>query len=97
MALIIVILPTVGLARLALKDFTFSDGMVVPAGNAIGSPILPLHNEASALSDPGVFDGFRYSRINEESTRLTKHQMVNTGLNYLTFGHGKHVWYDYLI
>lgn len=85
------------MSRLALKDFTFSDGMVVPAGNAIGSPILPLHHEASALSDPEVFDGFRYSRMSKENTGPTKHQMVNTGLDYLTFGHGKHVWYDYLI
>lgn len=90
-------LSTVGLARLALKDFTFSDGMVVPAGNAIGSSILPLHHNDPTLSNPEVFDGFRYSRMNEEDTGRTKYQMVNTGLDYLTFGHGKHVWYDYMI
>ena len=85
------------MSRFALKDFTFSDGMVVPAGNTIGAPILLLHNEASALSDPEVFDGFRYSRMNEGNTGPTKHQMVNTGLDYLLFGHGKYAWYDYLI
>jgi cytochrome P450 len=95
-----ILLLIVGLSRIVMKDFTFSDGMVVPAGNAIGSPILPLNNKGSttsALSDPNVFDGFRYSRMNEGNTGPTKHQMVNTGLDYLTFGHGKHVWYDYLI
>jgi cytochrome P450 len=92
-----ILLSKVGLSRVALKDFTFSDGMVVPAGNAIGTPILPLHHKVSASSDQEDFDGFRYSSMNEENTGPTKHQMVNTGLNYLTFGHGKHVWYDYLI
>lgn len=80
-----------------MKDFTFSDGMVVPAGIIIGSPILPLHSRSSALSNANVFDGFRYSRMSEENTGPTKYQMVNTSLDYLAFGHGKHVWYDYLI
>ena len=82
------------MARVALKDFTFSDGMVVPAGNAIGTPILPLHHKDPSLPHPEIFDGFRYSRMNEKNTGPTKHQMVNTSLDYLTFGHGKHVWYD---
>jgi len=68
--------------------------MVVPAGCAVGAPILPLQNETSILSDPHVFDGFRYSRMNEESPGPTKYEMVNTSLNYLFFGYGKHAWYE---
>lgn len=68
--------------------------MVIPAGYHVAAPIFLMHNEASDLADPDVFDGFRYSRMNEESTGPTKHQMVNTDLNYLLFGHGKHAWYD---
>jgi len=65
--------------------------MVVPAGTTIAAPIIPLHNESST-SSPEIFDGFRYSRMNEENIGPTTHQMVNTDLNYLLFGHGKHAW-----
>jgi len=56
---------------------------------------MRLHKEASNLSNPEVFDGFRYSRMNEEHSGRTSHvQMVDTDLNYVVFGHGKHAWYD---
>lgn len=68
--------------------------MVIPAGANVAAPIFLMHNEASDLPDPNVFDGFRYSRMNEEATGPTKYQMVNTDLNFLLFGHGRHAWYD---
>jgi hypothetical protein len=67
--------------------------MVVPANSSIATPISFLQNEISDLTNPEEFDGFRYSRMNEESAGPTKNQMVNTGLTYLLFGHGKHAWY----
>ena len=78
--------------RRARKDFTFSDGAVMPKGTTLATPIYLRHNDGSDIADPDRFDGFRYSRMNEESSGPTKHQMVNTDLNYLLFGHGKHAW-----
>jgi len=74
--------------RYCRKDFTFSDGMVIPAGSTIATPIKMLHD--LDLPDPDAFDGFRYSRLNEDSTGPTKYQMVNTDPTYVLFGHGKH-------
>ncbi|SRR6266480_1471684 len=94
-SLIISMLPAVFGTRSVRKDFTFSDGIVIPAGNVITFPTMRLHKEASNLSNPDVFDGFRYSRMNEEHSGRTSHvQMVDTDLNYVVFGHGKHAWYD---
>jgi cytochrome P450 len=84
------IMMTVTSVRYARKEFTFSDGMVIPAGSTIASPIKLLHD--SDLADPDVFDGFRYSQMNEDTTGPSKYQMVNTDYNYVLFGHGKHAW-----
>lgn len=82
----------VALVRVARKDFTFSDGTKVPKGTSIAAPIEMLHNEAVEVPNPEVFDGFRYSDLRGEYTGMTKHQMVNTDVNFLLFGHGKHAW-----
>lgn len=67
--------------------------MVIPKGCFVAAPIEMLHDEAPEVSNPQSFEGFRYSDLREESSGPTKHQMVNTELNYLLFGHGKHAWY----
>jgi len=66
--------------------------MVVPAGSSIAAPITMFQIEETNLANPEEFDGFRYSRMSNNSAVPTKHQMVNTDLNYLVFGHGKHAW-----
>jgi hypothetical protein len=69
--------------------------MVIPAGNVLSAPVMPFHKDALNVSDPNVFDGFRYSRMDEERSGPTSHQqMVDTDFNYVLFGHGKHAWYD---
>jgi cytochrome P450 len=67
--------------------------MVVPANSTVAAPIALFHGDASDLTNPEEFDGFRYSRMNAENAGPSKHQMVSTDLNYLLFGHGKHAWY----
>jgi len=37
---------------------------------------------------PGVFDGFRFSRLRDQPGRGHKHQAVLTGEESLNFGHG---------
>jgi len=32
-----------GLKRQVKKDFTFSDGTTIPAGNMVAVPMLPIH------------------------------------------------------
>lgn len=82
----------IALVRVARQEYTFKDGMKIPKGAAVAAPIELLHNEAADVTNPDEFDGFRYSNMRGESTGMTKHQMVNTDLNYLLFGHGKHAW-----
>ncbi|EUC47347.1 hypothetical protein COCMIDRAFT_3606 [Bipolaris oryzae ATCC 44560] len=78
------------LIRNARKEFRFKDGTIVPPGAIITAPPLHLHRSEEFYTNPQVFDGFRFSRLKEESQGPTKHQMVSTDIEYLLFGHGKH-------
>ncbi|KAG5720345.1 Ent-kaurene oxidase, partial [Termitomyces sp. T112] len=77
--------------RKVLKDFTFSDGTVVPKGNDIAVANFAMHHDEENYPDPLVFDGFRFSKMREkQSEGFSKHQMVALTHEYIVFGHGKH-------
>ncbi|KAG6816479.1 hypothetical protein H0H93_008055, partial [Arthromyces matolae] len=81
----------VSMSRKVLKDFTFSDGTVVPAGNNIAVANFSMHHDEVNYSDPLSFDGFRFSKMRElQAEGFSKHQMVALTHEYLVFGHGKH-------
>ncbi|KAF9233509.1 cytochrome P450 [Melanogaster broomeanus] len=79
------------IARKAMKDFTFSDGTVIPKGTIIGMATLATHLDNEIYEHPGVFDPFRFADMPEEDGDGAKHQLVSTDHKYLAFGHGKHV------
>jgi hypothetical protein len=100
-------------SRMTLKDFTFSDGTMIPKGqmvsvpgwathqNDVSIPFLPFLPEQSVTEvlqafyeNPEEFDGFRFFNLREkdEQDGVTKYQMVNTSIDYVAFGHGKHAW-----
>lgn len=81
--------------RNAKKTFTFSDGIVIPPGAKIGTPVLFLHRDPTIYENPEVFDGFRFSRLREKSqgTQAVKYSMISTDPAYQLFGHGKHAWF----
>ncbi|KAK8012516.1 cytochrome P450 [Apiospora marii] len=82
----------IGLKRVARKEFRFRDGTVIPKGTRLGVPTVAIHQDASLYTNPDAFDGFRFSKLREEHHNgTTMHEAASTGLEYLTFGHGKHV------
>ncbi|KAK8002967.1 hypothetical protein PG989_002686 [Apiospora arundinis] len=85
-------LSMIGLMRVARKDFRFRDGTVIPKGCRIGVPTIAIHQDAALYPKPDEFDGFRFSKLCEEDPgNTTRHGAASTGLDYLTFGHGKNV------
>jgi len=77
------------MARIAMKDFTFSDGTYIPQGTFIAAAIRPAHQDKGIYTDPGpdVFDGLRFYKLRKkENTR--KYDMSSTSPNFLAFGHG---------
>ncbi|KAG6866486.1 hypothetical protein C0991_003030 [Blastosporella zonata] len=81
----------VNMMRKVLKDFTFSDGTVVPKGNTIAITSFSMHHDEDNYNDASVFDGFRFSKMREQQAEgFSKHQMVALNHDYIVFGHGKH-------
>ncbi|KAF8887392.1 cytochrome P450 [Infundibulicybe gibba] len=72
--------------RKARKDFTFSNGIVIPAGTQIATAAYPLQRDAVNYPNPDDFDGFRFTKLADGK----KHAIVSTEGTFLAFGHGKH-------
>ncbi|KIL61610.1 hypothetical protein M378DRAFT_166728 [Amanita muscaria Koide BX008] len=75
--------------RKVMRDFTFSNGMTIPAGNTIAVP-LAAHSDSEYYTDADSFDGFRFEKMRNGEGMENKHQIVSLDLNYIVFGHGRH-------
>ena len=80
------------MTRKVLKDITLPDGTFVPKNTLIVTTADAVHHDESHYADANTFDPFRFARIRENEGEGTKHQFVNTSLEYMAFGHGKHAW-----
>ncbi|KAF9235146.1 cytochrome P450 [Melanogaster broomeanus] len=76
--------------RRAMKDFTFSDGTMIPKGTFLAFATKSTHLDSELYDDPDVFDPFRFSNTRDEDGEGLKRQFVSTNPKYLAFGHGKH-------
>ncbi|KAF8330121.1 cytochrome P450 [Amanita rubescens] len=76
-----ILLSAVTMQRRTAKDFTFSDGTTIPAGNFI---------DPDNYADGETFDGFRFEKMREKEGESSKHSLVSLDLDYLLFGHGRH-------
>jgi Cytochrome P450 len=85
---------TVPSSRLALRPFTFSNGVTVPAGTLVSYPTSAIHTDERIYPNPDEFDGFRFAKLREtESYSMTsRHQAASTSNENLVFGHGRHTW-----
>jgi len=81
-----------GVFRLALRPFTFSNGMTIPAGTLVALPQRALHTDEDIYSDPDQFDGFRFARLREQEgdVMVATHQTVSTSSDHVAFGIGRH-------
>lgn len=79
--------------RKALKDFVLSDGTVIPAGSNVGAGSYLRHFDDAIYEDASVFNPWRFQckRSDSENESGTKGLIVNSGPDFLPFGHGKHV------
>jgi cytochrome P450 len=83
----------VGVARLTLRPFTFSNGVTVPAGTLIAAPATAIHADGEIYPNPEDFDGFRFAKLREDDgVPVVGQQSTSTSAEYLTFGFGRHAW-----
>ncbi|TFK21848.1 cytochrome P450 [Coprinopsis marcescibilis] len=75
---------SLGMDRMAMVDFTFSNGMTVPKGTIISVDWLDSHGK---YDSPTEFDPWRHYRLHQETGK--KADMTITSSNFLAFGHGR--------
>lgn len=80
------------MGRIALQDYTFSDGTFVPKGTLVAAASRPMHHDNAIYAHADIFDPWRFANMRQEEGEGIKHQMVNTSADYIAFGHGKHAW-----
>ncbi|KAF8463174.1 cytochrome P450 [Russula ochroleuca] len=79
-------------SRIALRPFTFFNGVTVPAGTLVSIPANAIHTDERIHPNADEFDGFRFAKLREsEGNNMTsRHQAVSTSSELLAFGLGKH-------
>ena len=83
----------VGLGRLPLRPFTFSNGVTVPAGTLVAAPLIAIHTDGENYPNPDKFDGFRFAKLREhDGAAVSGQQSTSTSTEFLTFGYGRHAW-----
>lgn len=85
----------VSFVRLALRPFTFSNGITVPAGTLVAAPLSAIHTDGEIYPSPNEFDGFRFVKLREQDgggSTASKHQTGTTSGIHMPFGHGRHAW-----
>ena len=93
-SLLLITVLQVILYRLALRPFTFSNGVTIPAGTLITAPSSAIHMDEGIYSNPEQFDGFRFSnaRDMDEDFTTTRYSAVSASPEHLGFGVGRHAW-----
>ncbi|PPQ74371.1 hypothetical protein CVT26_000689 [Gymnopilus dilepis] len=76
--------------RQLLKNFTFSNGIFLPAGTYFAFASHSTHRDEAFYSNSTEFQGFRFSDVAPEEVDDPKHQMVSLTPEYLIFGSGRH-------
>jgi cytochrome P450 len=80
----------VTLNRKALKDFTFSDGTVIPKNTFLYAAAFAIHRDEENYTNSNVFDGFRFADMGISGGESAKYQFVrNTSMcrdDLFTFG-----------
>jgi cytochrome P450 len=77
------------MTRAVLKDFTFSDGTIVPRGAYVLVPMHAMCLDDSLYPNASTFDAFRFSKLRKEPGNESRFQFVTTSPTHINFGHGR--------
>jgi cytochrome P450 len=91
--------------RMAVNDFTFSDGTKISPGTFVATAATAIHEDQEIYERPLDFNGLRFSAMREQrndpndldnfepdSDNDWKHRLTGTSPHCLSFGGGRHLW-----
>lgn len=70
--------------------------MSIPAGTTVSCCMRSTHFDADYYDDPDTFNPFRFSDPPPNGTKTSSQgqkQVILTGPDFLSFGHGRHAWW----
>ena len=76
--------------RLALQDFTFSNGVRIPKGTIIQGVATPVHLDPMFYDNPDEFMPFRFF---SDDPDVPKRDIATISLEFLPFSFGRNAWY----
>ncbi|PPQ72663.1 hypothetical protein CVT24_012641 [Panaeolus cyanescens] len=86
--------------RIALQDFTFSNGQTIPKGTTVCASIHATHLDEEIYPDPYKFDPLRFVNMAAKEDQhddvggkyhgRNRYDITSTNLDALVFGYGKH-------
>lgn len=77
---------------MALKDFTFSNGSHIPAGNLVAVPQYAIMRDERTYSDPERFDGFRFYTPEAELETAPSTKYTDVKWEFPYWGSPNHAW-----
>ncbi|KAF9453723.1 cytochrome P450 [Macrolepiota fuliginosa MF-IS2] len=80
------------MVRKTLKNWTLSDGTVLPPGTFIGVAADAMSKSSALFEDAQTFKGFRFAEMRDGDGELDsiKHHLVCLHNDHIIFGHGRH-------
>ncbi|KAH8835010.1 cytochrome P450 [Flagelloscypha sp. PMI_526] len=72
--------------RLVMKEFTFSNGQVVPPGYVLYFAARAMHHDEANYENSREYRPFRFSDLRDEDGKGLAHQLSNPDANFVTFG-----------
>ncbi|THU93438.1 cytochrome P450 [Dendrothele bispora CBS 962.96] len=80
----------IGLQRKVLRDFTFSNGITVPAGTMISASTWGLQRDDEIYPNSNEFNPYRFYEMRSHDGEGSKHQLATPNSEWLTFEQGRH-------
>ncbi len=76
--------------RIALQDFTFSDGTFIPKGAVVAAPINAIQYDEAYYPNAHEFQGFRFLDTKSDKEGDLRRSLVTLTSEYFPFGYGNH-------
>jgi cytochrome P450 len=83
------LIASVSTQRLAVDDFTFSNGVHIPKGTLIQGIATPVHLDPNIYDNPDEFQPFRFF---SDDPDVPKKDMATISLEFLPFAYGRNAW-----
>ena len=75
--------------RSAVKDYTFKDGLHIPAGTQMSMPFSELGHDPDIYPSPHAFDGYRFLKM-RDTIDPNKFHYASVSNTSIGFGGGTH-------